>query len=441
MGDLYFLFLFEKSSSRSSVTGLPTQNPDGPKLLGAALLIAQCQSIRVKSAWVFRHRARIVAMLLVHLFLLFQTITICSPTVDEVSHLPSGLSHWRFGRFDLYRVNPPLVDLVAGFSLLFCDLNEDWSRYSVNKNERLEFAVGKQFVDINGSDSLRLYRYGRLACVTFSLIGAVSVYGFARFLYGPTSGLVAMCLWCFCPNLLGHAAIITPDVAGGAMAILATWMFWRWLRTPDWSRTLGAGLTLGLAELAKTTCVIFYVVWPLVWVIWRWHARRSKSEDAKAGLGEAGNIASDSEKTRDGDPGYIAGRLLVILLLGIYVTNLGYLFDGSFQPLKDYQFVSQTLGGPTAGHAAPNNRFRDSVLGVLPVPFPVDYIHGIDLQKLDFEGERWSYAGGVQQKRGWWWWYLYAMAVKVPHGTMLIVLMAGMAGRSLASETRATMSD
>jgi len=182
-------------------------------------------------------------------------------------------------------------------------------------------------------------------------------------------------------------------------------------------------------------------VWPVVWVIWRWHARRSKSEDAKAGLGEAGNIASDSEKTRDGDPGYIAGRLLVILLLGIYVTNLGYLFDGSFQQLKDYQFVSQTLGGPTASHAAPNNRFRDTLLGAIPVPFPVDYIHGIDLQKLDFEGERWSYAGGVQQKRGWWWWYLYAMAVKVPHGTMLIVLMAGMAGRSLASETRATMSD
>lgn len=118
------------------------------------------------------------------------------------------------------------------------------------------------------------------------------------------------------------------------------------------------------------------------------------------------------------------GQLIAIMVLAVYVTNLGYLFDGSFQQLKDYQFVSQTLGGPTACHAEPNNRFRDSILGYIPVPFPVDYIHGIDLQKLDFEGERWSYAGGVQQKRGWWWWYLYAMAVKVPHGTMIIVVFA-----------------
>ena len=120
------------------------------------------------------------------------------------------------------------------------------------------------------------------------------------------------------------------------------------------------------------------------------------------------------------------GQLLLIGVLGIYVTNLGYLFDGSFQQLKDYQFVSKALGGATATHSEPNNRFCDSILGYIPVPFPVDYVHGIDLQKLDFEGERWSYAGGVQQKRGWWWWYLYAMAVKVPHGTMLIVVMAGL---------------
>jgi hypothetical protein len=100
--------------------------------------------------------------------------------------------------------------------------------------------------------------------------------------------------------------------------------------------------------------------------------------------------------------GNIVGQLASILVLAIYVTNLGYLFDGSFQQLKDYQFVSQALGGPMATRSEPNNRFRDSILGYIPVPFPVDYIHGIDLQKLDFEGERWSYAGGVQQKRGWW---------------------------------------
>ncbi|MGO8746687.1 MAG: hypothetical protein ACLQNE_11920, partial [Thermoguttaceae bacterium] len=36
-----------------------------------------------------------------------------SPTVDEVGSIVAGISHWKLGRFDLYRVNAPLVRLVA----------------------------------------------------------------------------------------------------------------------------------------------------------------------------------------------------------------------------------------------------------------------------------------------------------------------------------------
>jgi len=425
----------------------------------------------VKQAFVLSYGHCFLAIVAVHIVVMVTTIATYSPTVDETSHLPAGWSHWRFGLFDLYRVNPPLVDTVAAVPLLFCEFKEDWSRYSVEKNSRREFFIGKQFVDVNGSDSIRLYRYGRFACVSFSLIGAISVYWFARQLYGQSSGIVALCLWCFSPNVLGNAAIITPDVAGGALAILAAFAFWRWLNSPDWSRALVAGLTLGLAELAKTTCVIFYVVWPVMWIIWRWRANSRRAEgvnppvrcdEQTSGLGVKGNVVKELETSelatshssglsatfspskgrRDSTSAvthaaiipathrvarHTVGQLIAILVLGIYVTNLGYLFDGSFQQMKDYQFVSHALGGPTANHAEPNNRYRDSILGYIPVPFPVDYIHGIDLQKLDFEGERWSYAGGVQQKRGWWWWYLYAMAVKVPHGTMLLVVMAGVA--------------
>ena len=38
----------------------------------------------------------------------------------RASHLPAGISHWRFGRFDLYRVNPPLVRMVAALPVAAC---------------------------------------------------------------------------------------------------------------------------------------------------------------------------------------------------------------------------------------------------------------------------------------------------------------------------------
>ena len=41
-----------------------------------------------------------------------------SPTLDEVGHLPAGTYIWEFGRFDVYRVNPPLVRMLAGVPVI-----------------------------------------------------------------------------------------------------------------------------------------------------------------------------------------------------------------------------------------------------------------------------------------------------------------------------------
>src|SRR6266478_349761 len=57
-----------------------------------------------------------------------------SPTIDEPAHLVAGLSHWKF---DLHRVNPPLVRLLASLPMLVVDPKTDWS-----DNDLMEVAVG-----------------------------------------------------------------------------------------------------------------------------------------------------------------------------------------------------------------------------------------------------------------------------------------------------------
>ena len=128
-----------------------------------------------------------------------------------------------------------------------------------------------------------------------------------------------------------------------------------------------------------------------------------------------------------------AWQMGLILLLGLYVLNLGYGFEGSFQKLGDYGFVSETLGGPIedAERYSPEarNRFEETWLAHLPVPLPKNYVMGIDLQRWDFERKMWSYLRGEWRMGGWWYYYLYALAVKVPLGTWVLVLLA--AGVSL----------
>ena len=106
---------------------------------------------------------------------------------------------------------------------------------------------------------------------------------------------------------------------------------------------------------------------------------------------------------------------------------MGYEFEGSLTRLGDFKFISRSF----TGVADPNqeyawgNRFADSWLSSVPVPLPKNYVLGIDLQRKDFESYGHEcYLGGVWSKTGWWYYYLYALAIKVPLGTWLLLLLA-----------------
>ena len=61
------------------------------------------------------------------------------------------------------------------------------------------------------------------------------------------------------------------------------------------------------------------------------------------------------------------------------------------------------------------------------MPLPKNYVLGVDLQKRDFESySQPSYLRGQFSPRGWWYYYLYALAVKVPLGTWLLVGLAAL---------------
>jgi len=117
---------------------------------------------------------------------------------------------------------------------------------------------------------------------------------------------------------------------------------------------------------------------------------------------------------------------LAILGLALLVLNLGYGFQGTGLPLGDHQFSSQMLSAArSAGTSGvTGNRFRETWMGRIPLPFPAAYLIGMDLQKRDFECGMWSYLAGEHRLGGWWYFYLYALAVKVPLGTWLLLSLA-----------------
>lgn len=324
-----------------------------------------------------------------------------SPVIDEVGHLTAGIRIWQTGQFDLYRVNPPLVKMVAALPAVAGRPRFDWTPYADSPRERHEWIVGQAFIRANGEDAFWYFMAGRFCCLPFAWIGTLVCFVWARERYGDEAGLLAAVLWCLSPNVLTWAATFTPDLAASSLGVLAAWRFSRWLDSPDWRNAGFAGVTLGLAELTKFTWVILFILWPLIWIVQRVVSRRTPQ-----------TVSWWSE----------GRQLAVIAGLGLYVLNLGYGFEGTGNRLGDFTFVSATLTGEDRG--VWGNRFAGTVAAELPVPLPRNYVRGIDQQKVDFEKGMESYLlGEWRRPGGWWYYYCVCAAVKVPLGIWLLAVL------------------
>lgn len=341
-------------------------------------------------------------ILVVHVVLLTLNALWMSPTLDEPAHVVAGISHLRMGDFSLYRVNPPLVRAVASVPVLLAGYEMDFPKLLNDQFSRNEFRLGEKFVSQNGRRVLWLITLGRWACIPFSLLGAITCYLWGRDLYSRSSGLFACSLWCFSPMVLGHAALLTPDAPAAALGMLTCYTFWLWLKQPNWQRTITTGIILGLAELSKTTLILFYPLWPVLWLIYRWNERKTMTFRLWQNEGM---------------------MLAIRMLIGLYIINLGYLGAGSFVQLKEFEFRSEMFGA-IGDQSNSGNRFKDSWFSEMPIPLPYDYVLGIDHQQRDFE-KFWgpSYMHGEYHQKGWWYYYLFALLVKTPLGTMGLIIL------------------
>jgi hypothetical protein len=332
-------------------------------------------------------RRAVVGLLAVHSALLAYSAYVHSPTLNEPGHLVAGLSTWKFGRFDVYNVNPPLVKMVAALPVIAAGYDENWSGFSMGPGARPELAMGEDFVAANGERSFFLFMIARWMCMPFSWLGAIVCYLWARDLFGRPCGVIACATWCFEPNILAHASLITPDAHASSLGLAACYTFWRWLKNPTWAQAAVTGVVLGLAELAKTTLILFYPLWPVMWIVYRlsdggpgWRLRlhgllrrREAGQDLSgeddllrlrhsrcgapqaeppargrnASFGETcqqlPNLSETRMWIREG------GMLALRMAIGLYVLNLGYRFEGALRPLGEFYFVSDLFTGNESG--------------------------------------------------------------------------------------------
>ncbi len=376
----------------------------------------------------------VAALLTLHVSVAVRSLVRENPTIDEVIHLPAGLSYWQTGRFKMYHHNPPLVKLIAALPLLGSKVQVDYRSEYWIQDPPNKAGFAHEFMEKNAANYFELFTHARLLMPLFSVIGGLTVFFWSRRLYGAGAGLLSLALWIFCPNILAHCRLVTTDIGATTLGTLATFLFWRYLKAPSWRNACLAGLVLGLAQLTKFSLVLLYAFWPVLLV---------------AQLAIVPSLRPFACR--------LALQFVSIVLISVIVIDVGYAFEGVGLPLGRYEFACQTLTRPVSpGMRRPHsadplregayryrvNRFRDTFLGALPVPLPEHYLLGFDDQKLEAEGIPAKfmlkpgepvpangddlqgypvYLNGVLSSKSWWYYYLATLVYKVPEGTWLLV--------------------
>jgi hypothetical protein len=415
-----------------------------------------------------RHPWMILCLLLGgHALLAVAAARRTSPTVDEVNHLPAGITYWQQGTFALYHHNPPLVKLLAAVPVLASDPEVDyggsWAHALRGNYPPSQAAFGAEFMRANAQRYFAICFRARCAIVAISVVGGLVVFLWTRELFGVAAALTASTLWCFSPNILAHAGLITTDLPAVVAILAATYAFWRWLRVASLPRAAVAGLLLGVAQLTKFSALSLCVIWPLAGAMYVWLARRGDAPpEQSVAAAESRSSPSRIEKYKP----LLHGALMFVV--SILVINAGYGFEGTCRTLGRFPFVSSALTrsrttgqSPYPNHPdtrvmrplyrARQNRFEGTWLGVLPVPLPEHYVLGFDEQSFEtnpnLERDLAGFSRGTGYpaylrgelhltkdpdtgRVGWRYYYVYALLVKVPLGTWLLLAAAAVAALS-----------
>lgn len=172
-----------------------------------------------------------------------------SGTWDETAHLPAGYTCLKTGDYRLNAEHPPLGKMIAGLPLLFLDLDGAFETDAWREGHEWEY--GWEFLFSGRNDASLAFFWGRLLMVLLSLCLGLLIFFWARKLYGNGAALLALFLFAFSPNLIAHGRLTNTDMPIAFFLLLSLFCFDRAARRLTPLSALLAGVTLGLALLAK----------------------------------------------------------------------------------------------------------------------------------------------------------------------------------------------
>ena len=168
-----------------------------------------------------------------------------SQTIDESSHIATGIEWLDQGDYSLNQENPPLARVAVALGpYLSGAVSGD------SLDERVHVLRG------NAPYPRTLY-LARLGTLPFFVAATLLVWAWGVRFYDHGTGLVAAALFTMLPSVLAHAGLATTDMAATASSAGAILALTLWMEQPSRRRCVLLGCAVGLAVLIKFTSILF----------------------------------------------------------------------------------------------------------------------------------------------------------------------------------------
>ncbi len=346
-----------------------------------------------------------------------------SPTSDETVHLAAGWSVLATHDFRINPEHPPLLKVIAAAPLLSMRISRDalgsntWRDAIDHLNSEWAFAHQFLYGQKNGvfvNDSATMFRRARMVLLLFCGIGtALIIFFWALELFGPWGGALALALYCFDPNFIAHAGLVTTDVGVCFLMTAAVYFFWRWCcRTPSILNASLFVVAFAVAQITKFSALFLFLLIPIV-AIFAWRKRGVRAFALYA----------------------IALAAAWVVIWGAY----GFRFAASESPLPMKEAVDEwyaKLHFIGSGETLTDESLRKAMVTtptgwfgrVLEIEYdhhllPEAYVYGI-AQMQSYGALRQSYLRGEQSLTGFRSYFLQAFLFKTPIPTIVAIVGA-----------------
>ena len=317
-------------------------------------------------------RLSVLALLLSFVTLCVTSVLQKSATYDETHYLGAGNYLLRTHRWD------PLDSLLHPvFWTVWHDLPLLMVSGPKNVWTELDGTLrGQKIIALRPDDAL--LNACRFTLLPFAVALGLIVFRWSQKLYGDAGGLVSLVFFCFCPNLLAHAPLITPDLTLSCFAVLTASRLWSLAKNPGRHNLLYAGLALGLMLLSKHTALLLV---PFFFV------------------------TDFAYRTTTGRINWQSGRSLwQELRHWPALLGMGFLL------------VWAAYGLEVGGFALPSGKWL-----TLPA---APYFQGALFQYLESRSAHSFFLMGMHSSTGWWYYFLVVCLIKIP--VAILILFAGL---------------